>query len=181
MVKLLVVKIFYVIIALFSVSMVFLMTQSPYSSQNIKAEISIANMQANNVVDYELNSTLVYGRYETKSIIRYKEYDELDTFKGTLFRGDSVHFLESKDALIRQNLITLTNDAIYKNQDDFKYESQKIVYDMQKKELFSDVPFKITQYKQNANADIITGNSVLYKIDDKKIFAKKVQGWLERK
>ncbi|HDX8139294.1 TPA: LPS export ABC transporter periplasmic protein LptC, partial [Campylobacter fetus] len=96
----LVIKIFYFVIALFSVSMVFLMLQTPYSANIYKNELKVANMQASNVVSYELNSTLVYGRYEASDVTRYETYDLLNSFSGLFLRGDYTHSLSSKLAIL---------------------------------------------------------------------------------
>ncbi len=173
----LVIKIFYFVIALFSVSMVFLMLQTPYSANIYKNELKVANMQASNVVSYELNSTLVYGRYEASDVTRYETYDLLNSFSGLFLRGDYTHSLSSKLAILKDDNITLKNSAIHRNLiTGLRYDSEEIVYDSKAKIINSNVPFKITQ-----NADTIVGQSVIYDMMDNTIYAQKVKGWFYEK
>ncbi|ANE36196.1 putative lipooligosaccharide transport system, substrate-binding component (LptC family) [Campylobacter iguaniorum] len=167
-----VIKIFYVIISLFSVSMVFLMTQNPYSSKLEQGDISIANMEAKNIVDYELNATKTYARYDADNIIRYKNYDDISNFDSVILKGNTLHYLSSNKATATKDIITFYGDAKYKNSDKLNYNSERIIYNIALENLKSDSDFIMTQ-----NSDKVVGKSVLYDMKDKKIFAKKVSGW----
>ena len=59
-----VIKIFYFVVSVFSVAMVYLTVQDPYYSQFFEVDKTAANMQINDIIDYEINATAVAARYE---------------------------------------------------------------------------------------------------------------------
>jgi len=73
----LVVKIFYFVVAIFSAVMIFLAAQDPYLANVLKVDTKISNMQVNDVVDYEINSTKISGVYESDELNRYSDRDEV--------------------------------------------------------------------------------------------------------
>ena len=74
------IRIFYFFITLFSVSVVFSMLDNPFEIDIDKNNISIANMQANNVQIIELNTSKTYAKYGAQNITRYKEQDIASKF-----------------------------------------------------------------------------------------------------
>ena len=97
-----VVKIFYFVVAIFSAVMIFLAAQDPYLANVLKVDTKISNMQVNDVVDYEINSTKISGVYESDELNRYSDRDEFLDFKARILRGNLRHFLSS-DKAISQN------------------------------------------------------------------------------
>ena len=59
-----VIRIFYLVVSVFSVAMVYLAIEEPYYSELLKGGEVSANMQMNTVTDYEMNATVVNARYE---------------------------------------------------------------------------------------------------------------------
>lgn len=70
------IKIFYFVVALFSMSVVALMLQNPYESSLQSSSIKVANMQADGVISYEINATNTYAKFTSKSVIAYDDYNE---------------------------------------------------------------------------------------------------------
>ena len=83
-----VVKIFYFVVAIFSVVMIFLAAQDPYLANVLKIDTKISNMQINDVIDYEINSTKISGVYEADELNRYNDKDEFLSFKAKIVRGN---------------------------------------------------------------------------------------------
>ena len=82
--------------------MIFLAAQDPYLANVLKVDTKISNMQVNDVVDYEINSTKISGVYEADELNRYSDRDEFLDFKAKILRGNLRHFLSS-DKAISQN------------------------------------------------------------------------------
>lgn len=167
------VKIFYFVVALFAISAVFLMLGDPYKLTYDKGDVTIANMQADFVVDYELDANSTYGKYTAQSVVRYDGYDEFTTFKGKIIKDNVAHEIRSNSAIRKDENIELAGDALY-TRDSLKYSSQHIFYDG--RTLKSDTPFVLTR-----EFDKITGSRAKYDIAEQKLYASKVFAWIQSK
>lgn len=162
-------KIFYFLIALFSITMVFGLFDTGYYIGLSKENIKLVNMKAFNIHSYELNSSVIYGSYEADEFIRYKDYDEAVNFRG-FYKDNALHKLSSNTAISKDGQIDLKGNAKYYNIDEnISYFSAQLIYGDNK--LKSPVPFTLTQ-----NQDTITANSGIYDITNKKIQANQVKG-----
>ena len=112
MVEALVVKIFYFVVAIFSVVMIFLAAQDPYLANVLKIDTKISNMQINDVIDYEINSTKISGVYEADELNRYNDKDEFLSFKAKILRGNLKHFLSSDKAISQNDEIIFQKNAV---------------------------------------------------------------------
>lgn len=83
----LVIRIFYLVVSVFSVAMVYLAIEEPYYSELLNGGEVSANMQMNAVTDYEMNATTISARYEADTWNRYPEFDELVKFRAEIFKG----------------------------------------------------------------------------------------------
>lgn len=170
-----VIKIFYFVIALFSVAMVFLSVQTPYVSDIFKENSKIAVMEMKDITDYEISPQLIVGEYKAKSGERFKNRDEFSKFKGRIL-DDINHTIISDKAQMNGDIITLWKNGHYQNTDNINFYSEKIVYNSKKKFLKSDTNFTMTQ-----DTDKVTGKSVEYDINKKQTKAKGVKGWFQSK
>lgn len=168
-----VIRIFYFAVAIFSVAMVFLSLQSPYLSELFDHNVSVANMQMNGVVDYEVEEKII-GKYRADSVIRYKNSDNFVNFSG-FFVDDLNHTLSSKEVIKKGDILLFKKEAKYHNSDDLNYVSDEIIYNAKSKILESKVPFVMTQ-----KSDKITGQSVRYDMNKKQTNVKGVRGWVWR-
>lgn len=170
-----VIKIFYFVIALFSVSMAVIAFQSPYLSQISKIDVNIADMQMNGIKNYEINVNGTNGYYEAKNALRIGEGDYFYEFKGKFYRGDNtIHNLRSDEGIYKKNEIIFKKNAFYENSDNLDFSSQEIIYDIKNATLRSDTDFVATQ-----NKDKIIGKSVKYDTKNKQIYAKGVHSWVD--
>ena len=83
-----VIRIFYLVVSVFSVAMVYLAIEEPYYSELLNGGEVSANMQMNAVTDYEMNATTISARYEADTWNRYPEFDELVKFRAEIFKGN---------------------------------------------------------------------------------------------
>lgn len=170
-----VVKFFYIFVVIFTVGIIFIVFQDPYDIQELKKNLNIATMTMYEVEDYEI-SDIIGSKYKAEVATRYNDRDEFKKFDGFYIKGDTNHSLSSDDASYKGSLLTFRNNAFYKNSDNVTYNSDEIIYDLDKKELSSKKDFVLRQ-----NENKVIGKEILYKMEDKKIYAKKVKGWSQLK
>lgn len=168
-----VIKIFYFLIALFSVSMALIAFQSPYLTQISKMNIDISDMQMNVVQNYEINSSGINGYYEASKVVKISNDNYFYDFNAMILRSDVMHTLSSDEGIYKKDEIVLKKNALYKNNNDLNFASQKIIYDTKNKIVKSDVEFVATQ-----NGNKIIGKSVKYDTKNKQIYAKGVHSWI---
>lgn len=171
-----VIKIFYVVIAIFSVAMVFLASSDPYFSEQFKQDLSISNMQIKNLVDYEINSSKISAKYETDELNRYQKRDEFLNFKSNILRDNLTHNISSKKAIYKDDEITLIDNVKYENNESFEFRSDRVTYNQKTKVAISHNDFTMTR-----NGDEIKGESLIYDLDKKLTEAKGVKAWIEQK
>ena len=169
-----VIKIFYVAIAIFSVAMVFLSLQDPYLTEVFKQDENIANMEMFGINDYEVSQSII-SKMSAKSGIRYETYDEFKDFKGVRI-DDINHTLYSKVAIRKDDEIIFKGNANYQNSDNINYNSEEIIYNIKTKIVKSNTPFTMWQ-----NDDKVTGTSIKYDINKKQTNAKGIKAWYQLK
>ncbi|MCR8678921.1 MULTISPECIES: hypothetical protein [Campylobacter] len=166
------IRIFYFAVAIFSISVVVLMLQSPYDIKANINNIKVANMQADEVISYEMNATDIYANFISSSVIAYDDYNKFINPNVTFIHKDK-HNINAKEAIYKDNNITFINEVKYINLiTNLRYNSNEIIYDNSTKILLSNLPFELLQ-----NSDKILGNSVIYELDNNYITAKGVRGW----
>ena len=170
-----VIKIFYVVIAIFSVAMIFLASSDPYFAEQFKVDAKQANTKAFGVVDREINATTVSAVYEASEVNRFDYFDEFLNFKGEILRGNQKHDISSNKAILDGEILKFVGDARYENNESLNFSSQEIIYNTKSKVVASDVPFIMTQ-----NGDKITGESGSYDLDKKQTQAKGLKAWIEQ-
>ncbi|MBR8465663.1 LPS export ABC transporter periplasmic protein LptC [Campylobacter sp. faydin G-140] len=170
-----VIRIFYCIIAVFSIVMVFVVFQDPYFSDEIKQDVRVANMQVNDVVDYEINASVVSGIYEADEIVRYSNQDEFLHFKANVLRGNLKHDISSQKAIMRDDNITFKDSVKYDNNESLNFSSDEVIYNTKSKIAISKVPFIAIQ-----NGDKIIGKSLRYDMVKKQTDIKGFKAWIEQ-
>ena len=166
-----VIKIFYVAIAIFCVAMVFLSVQTPYLSDILKSDLSVASMEMSGITDYLIANT-TSAKFTAEHGTRYKDRDEFKNFKAEEISADLNHTLVSKTATRAGELIKFNGDAHYINTDGFDYTAQEIIYDTSSKIVRSDVPYVLRQ-----GGDRITGASISYDTKTKQTNSKGIHAW----
>ncbi|WP_297575327.1 LPS export ABC transporter periplasmic protein LptC [uncultured Campylobacter sp.] len=166
-----VLKVFNFFVILFTISMIYLVFQTPYEGDFFVKEPEVALIQIDDFKDFELDENSVFGYIEAKSAIRYKDKDELSDVY--IVRLDDInHSLSSKKATFANDILTFYGDALYKNSDNLTFASEQIVYDLTKKEISSPVSYLMKQGKNR-----VVGDSIKYETDDKKIYSKGIKSW----
>ncbi|WP_169777556.1 LPS export ABC transporter periplasmic protein LptC [Campylobacter mucosalis] len=170
-----VIKIFYFVITIFSVTFIFLLSSDPYFADTFKQDFKVSNTQANDVVDYEISATKVVSVYEADEMNRYADFDEALKFKSTSLRGLQQHFMSSDKAILQGDEIKFISNAKYKNNESLKFSSEEMIYNKKTKIIRSDVPFEILRDTNRA-----IGQSIEYDTQKKQMRAKEIKAWVEQ-
>lgn len=170
-----IIKIFYFVIAIFSVVMVFLVSFDPYISEVLKEDLSVSNIQILKVTDYEMNASVISGIYVASEANRYKDRDEFLNFKAQILRAKQEHNLSADRAILMGDIIKFSKNARYENNESLSFVSDEIEYDTKRKIAVSNVPFVIMQ-----NSDKTTGQSGSYDLNKKQTRIKGLKGWIEQ-
>ena len=169
-----VIRIFYLVVSIFSVAMVYLAIEEPYYSDLLSGGEVSASMQMNIVADYEINATMVNARYEADTWNRYSEFDEFIKFRAEIFKDNKRHNVNSDKAFYNGGRITLRGNARYANNENLAFASEEVIYSTATKVATSDSPFTMTQ-----NEDKIVGKALVYDFELKKAYIKKAFALIE--
>lgn len=166
-------RIFYFLIALFSISVVFGLFNNSFMIDAATSNLKVANLRAQNTKIYELNTTQNYALYEAKGVTRYSDYDEITDFNGSM-KNENLHNLSSDFAIVKDKNITMKGHAFYQNFDDnLSYNSDELLYAQDV--LSTNAPFILLQ-----NGKKVLANSGEYNIKTKIMKAKNVKGEFEK-
>ncbi|MDO5045880.1 LPS export ABC transporter periplasmic protein LptC [Campylobacter sp.] len=171
-----VIRIFYFVISVFSVAMVYLTIQDPYYSELVKPDNSVASIKINDVIDYEINASIISGRYEADEWNRYSDRDEFLGFKAEILKDNKEHNLTSQKVFYKNDKLKFKENVNYVNNEGLKFVSDEVIYDIKTKIARSDVPFVMTQ-----NQDKIEGDGGVYDTNMKKTYIRGIRAWVEEK
>lgn len=166
-------KIFYFLIAIFSLSVIFGLFDSSFNIGFEPKNVKVADLRAFDVMAHELNASVVSASYGAKEVVRYKDKDEIFGFSGSYF-NDEHHELSSDFAEVIGNKIHMKQNALYENaEQNLSYRGDELIYDG--KSLESNKSFVIEK-----GSHIIHANSGSYDIKNKKIKANQIKGDFEK-
>lgn len=167
-------KIFAILIALFTISFTILGLQNPYSLDISSYALGFKNIEAKQLKAYELNSSAVKSYYKASSWVRYSDKDIFENF-----RTFNLDFnLSAKSLKLSNedfNRILLEGDVIYKGSDGLQFLSQKVLYLSKEKILNTNSGFKAF-----INGNIVNGNTLNYDLENKILEIKGVDAWLQK-
>ncbi|ARJ56314.1 hypothetical protein [Campylobacter cuniculorum] len=167
------IKIFGILIALFTISFTILSLQDPYSLNLKNYSLDFKNIEANSLDAYELNSSMIKSYYKAHSWTRYENKDVFKNFVNlNLDFNLSAHTLEllGKDF----NQVVFEGDVVYLGKDKTKLLSPKMQFNPREKILSTHLGFKAF-----IDGNIINGNVLNYDIKNKILQVQGVQAWLQ--
>ncbi|KAA6226421.1 MULTISPECIES: LptA/OstA family protein [unclassified Campylobacter] len=165
------IRIFSILIALFTISFTIISLQDPYSLNIQNYNLDYKQIQAYNINAYELNSSNTKSYYKANSWTRYKEKDEFKDF-----------YTRHLDFNISANSLEILNDnsnkIIFKDKvtyigDDKKITSDEVIYEQDKRFITSNSGFKAYIGK-----NIINGNVLKYDLNNKILEVQGAKAWL---
>ncbi|HHD0601597.1 TPA: hypothetical protein ACOS69_001300 [Campylobacter coli] len=168
------IRIFGILIALFTITFTILSLQDPYSL-NIKSyALNFKNIEASDLNAYELNASNVKSYYKAQSWARYTDKDEFDNFVNfNLDFNLSANKLELKGK--EMDKVLLEGNVTYIGLNNTKIFADKVEYAPENKILSTNTGFKAL-----INGSIINGNTLNYDVEKKILQVQGVNAWLER-
>ncbi|ECP6256593.1 TPA: hypothetical protein SG281_000223 [Campylobacter coli] len=168
------IRIFGILIALFTITFTILSLQDPYSL-NIKSyALNFKNIEASNLNAYELNASNVKSYYKAQTWTRYTDKDEFDNFVNlNLDFNLSANKLELKGK--EMDRVLFEGNVTYIGSNDTKILANKVEYEPKNKILTTDTGFKALM-----GGNIVNGNTLNYDVEKKILQVQGVNAWLER-
>ncbi|MBK1964304.1 hypothetical protein DU472_01770 [Campylobacter novaezeelandiae] len=170
-----VIKIFGVLIALFTIIFTILTLQDPYSLNLKSYSLDFKNMEAKNLNIYETNSSAIKAYYKANSWERYNDKDIFHYFTTLNFDFNlSANTLELLNN--QKNKIVFEGNVSYIDLNGTKILSQKVKFNPDEKIISTDVGFKAF-----LNKNRIDGNVLVYDLKKKTLQIEGVKAWIQEK
>lgn len=170
-----VIKIFGVLIALFTIIFTILTLQDPYSLNLKSYSLDFKNMEAKNLNIYETNSSAIKAYYKANSWERYNDKDIFHYFTTLNFDFNlSANTLELLNN--QKNKIVFEGNISYIDLNGTKILSQKVKFNPDEKIISTDVGFKAF-----LNKNRIDGNVLVYDLKKKTLQIEGVKAWIQEK
>lgn len=169
------IRIFGILVALFTITFTILSLQDPYSLNLKSYTLNFKNIEAKNLNAYELNTTTIKSYYKANSWVRYADRDEFDNFVNLNLdfnlSANKLEFLNKQ-----MDKVLFEGNVAYIGSDNVKMLADKIVYQPKNKVLSTDTGFKAL-----IHGNIINGNTLNYDIENKILDIQGVNAWLQEK
>ncbi|EAJ1228754.1 hypothetical protein CJI34_05930 [Campylobacter jejuni] len=169
------IKIFGILIALFTITFTILSLQDPYSLNLQTNALNFKNIEAKNLKAYESNTSIIKAYYKVNSWVRYADRDEFNDFITlNLDFNLSANRLEffNKD----MSKVLFEGNVTYIGSNNVKIISQEVEYQPKDKILHTN-----TNFKALINGSIINGNTLNYDVKNKILNIQGVNAWLQDK
>ncbi|EAJ7177854.1 hypothetical protein APO84_00435 [Campylobacter jejuni] len=169
------IKIFGILIALFTITFTILSLQDPYSLNLQTNALNFKNIEAKNLKAYESNTSIIKAYYKANSWARYADRDEFNDFITlNLDFNLSANRLEffNKD----MSKVLFEGNVTYIGSNNVKIISQEVEYQPKDKILHTN-----TNFKALINGSIINGNTLNYDVKNKILNIQGVNAWLQDK
>ena len=163
-------KFFTLFILLFIASSLFLFYQK---TQTLNVAVDLVNtpmMEIKNSKIYNITFEGITAYLQTKIAKRYKNRYELYDIFSNKKDNTKNEKIWAKKGIMKNDILTLFGNVLYKENDDKTLSSQKVVYNLKKDILSSDTFFKAT-YKKSK----VWGSSFIYYKKEKRLLADNIK------
>ena len=164
------VRIFAVLMGLFSLVLVFLGMQEFYVIDFKPPSVDFKNIEASKLDVYELNSSLAKANYKANA---WERYADKDVFDNVLVYGFDFN-LSSNKLIYANDDISLQGKVRYADDNQSKIETERLIYDKAKKKISTKSDFKAYQKES-----IVTGTAFEYDLQNKTMRIQGVRAWLD--
>lgn len=167
------IRIFGILIGLFTIALIILSLQDPYSLDLKSHSLNFKNIEAKELKAYDLDTNTTKSYYEANSWIRYKDKDVFNEFKTI---NEDFNLSSNSLSLFGKNLdkAVFEGNVSYADSNQTKILSQKVEFNPKEKILTTNVGFKALIGK-----NIINGNILNYDVKNKILNIQGVKAWLE--
>lgn len=164
------VRIFAVLMGLFSLVLVFLGMQEFYVLDFEPPSVDFKNIEANKLDVYELNSSLAKANYKANA---WERYADKDVFNNVFVYGFDFNLSSNKLSYANGDIL-LQGKVRYADNNQSKIETERLFYDKAKQKISTKSNFKAYQKES-----IVTGTAFEYDLEGKKMRIQGVRAWLD--
>ncbi len=165
------IRIFGILIALFTISFTILSLQDPYFLNPKDYSLDFKNIEASSLKAYDLNSTTVRSYYRASSWTRY---ENKDVFKDFINLGLDFNLSANTLELLGKDRIIFEGNVKYSGKDNTRLLGEKMEFKPKEKILSTHSGFKAM-----IGENIINGNVLNYDLKNKILQVQGVQAWLQ--
>jgi len=165
------VKLLYYSLFVFVGVFVFLLYKEPYYINLKQSDKPKANLEANRVTNYSIQKEGVVLVAKSSQILRYKTYDKFFNIDIVRKKSDGVtDNLKAKEGSLRGDLLRVSGDIRYADSNGIKFFSDESTYNLKSKVFKS-----LSKFTLETNSTTVFGSSLVYQVNDGKIFAHNVK------
>jgi len=150
-------KIFAIILILFIAEITFLSTKEPKVLKISKEDINYSTIEFTALQGCTINQEGISQRISATKARKFKTYDTLDDINATFQQNGIQHTLKAKKGRFVGDILTLTQDVLYENNQSLHIKTQKLEYNVKTKIAQSPSTFTLT-----SNKGIMIGDGFVY-------------------
>ena len=163
------VKIFVALVGLFSMVLVFVVTQDVFFLDIKPYGVNFKNIEGKDITLFELNASAVKTNYTASA---WERYDDKDVFSGfEVFGWD--YNLSSNELVLKDSNITMRGNVLYTDINATRIESKALDYDKDKKFLRTNDDF--VAYR---GGEKLMGSGLSYDMNARKLNIRGAKLWL---
>ena len=150
-------KIFSIILILFIAEITFLSTKEPKILKVSKKDINYSTIKFTTLQGCTIQKEGISQRIRASKALKFKTYDELYDLNTSFLEQGIRHTLIAKKARYQDDILYLTGDVLYENNQSLHIKSKELEYNVKTKIAKSPVAFTLS-----SNQGIMIGDSFVY-------------------
>jgi len=162
-------KIFSIILILFIAEITFLSTKKPKELKVSTEDINYSTIEFTGLQGCSIDKTGISERIVASHARKYKDHDELDNLNTTFIQNGLSHTLTAKSARLQNDILHLTKEVHYENNQSLRIKSEELEYNTKTKIAQSHTPFTLTSKQGNMQGDRFIYDMRHGKIESKQI------------
>lgn len=150
-------KIFAIILILFIAEITFLSTKEPKVLKVSKKDINYATIEFTALQGCTINQDGITQRIAAAKAQKFKTYETLRDVNASFQQNGILHTLKAKKGHFEGDILSLTQNVLYENNQSLHIKTQKLEYNIKTKVAKSPDTFALT-----SNQGIMIGDSFVY-------------------
>jgi LPS export ABC transporter protein LptC len=150
-------KIFAIVMMLFLAEIVFLTTKEFKDKKSDRNDIDFTDIAFEDIKGYLITKDGCKSKLEAKKLLKYKNHAEAYQVKTEFLKQDKKNYIQANKAIIKDDIIHLTDHVNYENNESLHLKSEDLVYNSKTKETIIDTLFTLTTDRGK-----VDGNNLIY-------------------
>ena len=163
-------KVFAIAILLFLAEIVFLTTKDFKDNGNIKKDIDFTDIAFENIEGYLITKDGVESTLKASQLLKYSQEVQIIDVQTNFLKKDLHNQITADYATLKGDIITLSGNASYENNESMQIKSQDLVYNSKTDIVSGTTPFTLSSLQGN-----IWGDDFLYDQKNGKIEVTKIR------